>query len=186
MFDFSKNHRLFEKSYAIIEKRSGVELGKTFDIRKCLTRLFFLLLAFYILIGLTPVKAAEIEPATEIKIPEIELSSGVALLNMENGKLSTPDELVGSFSRAENKTFLVGHSVGVFKNLDLLEVGDVITYDLVNYTIVDMKLLAKSEIVMDELLSPASVDTIVLMTCAGELTDNGDATHRLIITAEAW
>jgi hypothetical protein len=27
------------------------------------------------------------------------------------------------------------------------------------------------------------MDTLVLMTCAGELLDNGDATHRLIITA---
>ncbi len=37
---------------------------------------------------------------------------------------------------------------------------------------------------MTEILSGASVDTIILMTCAGDSLPNQDATHRLIITAE--
>lgn len=36
---------------------------------------------------------------------------------------------------------------------------------------------------MSTLLTPTSQDTIILMTCAGTDLGNGDASHRLIITA---
>jgi sortase (surface protein transpeptidase) len=37
---------------------------------------------------------------------------------------------------------------------------------------------------MKELLKAEDTDTLVLMTCAGELMSNNDATHRLIVTAK--
>ncbi len=43
----------------------------------------------------------------------------------------------------------------------------------------------KSMISMSELLKADDKETIVIMTCAGESLENGDATHRLIVTAVA-
>ena len=162
-----------------------MELRNSWDLQKVLIAVFFVILGLYLAVGLTPVRAAEAEAATEITVPKIGLTTGVALLSMENGKLNTPDEMVGSYSRANNKTFLVGHSVGVFRDLGELELGDEIYYDLVNYVVVNIEILEKNSISMNKLLAPADVDTIVIMTCAGELTGTGDASHRLIITAEA-
>ena len=160
-----------------------MELKRSWRLKKSLSVVFFAILAVYIFIGLTPAKAVEMEAATDIKIPEIGLSADVTLLTMEHGMLKTPDKIVGSYSRAKNKTFLVGHSFGVFENLDKLNVGDEIYYDLVNYKITNIEILEKSDISMDALLAPADVDTIVLMTCAGEVFSDGDASHRLVITA---
>lgn len=162
-----------------------MELKKSWDFRKFMVGAFFTMLTLYLLIGLTPAKATEVDVATEIKIPKIGLSSDVTLLTMNQGMLKTPDVVVGSYSRNKNKTFLVGHSTGVFGDLDKLELGDEIYYDLVSYTIVDIDVLQKSDISMDRLLAPADIDTIVVMTCAGELFSGGDASHRLIITAVA-
>ena len=38
---------------------------------------------------------------------------------------------------------------------------------------------------MNKLLSNdgSGIDTLVVMTCAGELYNNGDASHRLVLTA---
>ena len=38
---------------------------------------------------------------------------------------------------------------------------------------------------MTEILKREEKDTIVIMTCAGELLDGGDATHRFMVTAVA-
>ena len=38
---------------------------------------------------------------------------------------------------------------------------------------------------MEEILSPAETNTIIIMTCAGEPLPGQDATHRLIVTATA-
>ena len=162
-----------------------MELKKSWDFRKFMVGAFFAMLTLYLLIGLTPAKATEVDAVTEIKIPKISLSSDVALLTMNQGVLKTPDTVVGSHSRNKNKTFLVGHSTGVFSDLDKLELGDEIYYDLVSYTVVNIDVLQKSDISMDRLLAPADIDTIVVMTCAGELLSGGDASHRLIITAVA-
>ena len=36
---------------------------------------------------------------------------------------------------------------------------------------------------MTEVLSSANIDTLILMTCAGDPLPNQDATHRLLVTA---
>ena len=47
----------------------------------------------------------------------------------------------------------------------------------------NVELADKNVVNMDLILAPAEQDTLVLMTCAGELYENGDASQRLIITA---
>ena len=41
----------------------------------------------------------------------------------------------------------------------------------------------KGMISMSEVLKAEDQKTLVLMTCAGDYLNNGDATHRLIVTA---
>lgn len=160
-------------------------MRRSWDARKIVVVGYFALLLVYLLIGLTPARAAEYEAATEMRISKIGLVTDVVPMQIERGVLTTPDSVVGSYSRALNKTFLVGHSSDVFSGLELVEVGDEIVYDLVSYTVKKVEVLKKSEINMDLLLLPEYKDTIVVMTCAGEMLSGGDATHRLIITAEA-
>ena len=92
--------------------------------------------------------------------------------------------IVGSYGPNINKTLLVGHSSTVFEELDQLRVDQEINYNDSVYRVTEIKVLRKEEISMTEILSGASVDTIILMTCAGDSLPNQDATHRLIITAE--
>ena len=160
-----------------------MELRKSLDFRKIVIVLYFVAFGIYLLVGLAPAEAADLVVATEIEIHAIDLKSDVTMLEMKDHELTTPDDIVGGYTRAKNKTFLVGHSTGVFSRLNQLGVGEEIIYDLVKYTVTKVEILEKSEISMNKLLLPAEKDTIVLMTCAGELLDGGDATHRLIITA---
>ena len=78
---------------------------------------------------------------------------------------------------------LIGHSTTVFSNLNQIELGASIEYNGQAYRVIAIDMMPKDEISMQKLLAGAEHDTIVVMTCAGELFDNGDATHRLIITA---
>ena len=64
-----------------------------------------------------------------------------------------------------------------------LDLFDSIKYGDSDYQVVKISLMPKSKIIMRDLLKEADKDTLVLMTCAGTLLDNHDATHRLIITA---
>lgn len=161
-----------------------MELKKALDFRKIVMILYFGALVIYLLIGLMPAKATALDVATEIEIPVVGISSDVTMLRLQNYKLDTPDEIVGAYTRAKNKTFLVGHSTGVFAGLENLKIGDEIIYDLMKYIVKKVEILEKTEISMDKLLLPAEKDTIILMTCAGESLGDRDATHRLIITAE--
>ena len=102
---------------------------------------------------------------------------------MENHKLETPDTIVGSFSMDNNKTLLIGHSSTVFDDLINVGLGDEIIYNGMYYEINDMKILEKSEVDMNEVLSDSDVSTIEIMTCTGEDLGDGDYTHRFILTA---
>ena len=104
---------------------------------------------------------------------------------MDNDKLNTPDTIVGSYTRAENKTLLIGHSTTVFQDLDQVKMSDYINYNNKTYQVNDIELLEKSDIDMNDALKTTDKDTIVIMTCAGTLLEGGDATHRLIITASS-
>lgn len=160
-----------------------MELKKHFEFRYLFWCLYFLLFAIYIIIGLRPVNAANYDIDGRLAIPEINLSTDVASLALQNNRLDTPDEIAGSYSEALNKTLIIGHSTTIFKDLHNLSLNDTLEYDGKTYIIKRIETVAKSNVRMSMLLREAPVDTIVLMTCAGELLGNGDATHRLIITA---
>ncbi|MBR0242424.1 class F sortase [Candidatus Saccharibacteria bacterium] len=163
-----------------------MELKKSIDARKIVALAYLILMSIYLAIGFTPapVEAVNYDIATEILIPSISLASDVTALKLRDGNLDTPNTIVGSFSYAKNKTFLVGHSSTVFQNLHEVKVGDEIIYDYTTFIVKKMEVLERAEISMTELLREAEVETLVVMTCAGENLPGGDATHRLIITAE--
>ncbi|MBR2658871.1 sortase [Candidatus Saccharibacteria bacterium] len=167
-----------------MEKRSSVEIRKRFDFRVIIATICFAIGTFCFLNYHHLASAQEYEIFTKLTIQNIELSSDVTKTHLLNYKIVTPDYIVGSFSRAENKTLLVGHSTTAFENLKNVELNDEIEYNDKKYVTKKIEVLEKADIDMDKILAPAKEDTLVLMTCAGELYDNGDASHRLIITAE--
>ena len=162
-----------------------MELKRTFDIRRFVVLSYFLLASIYLAVGFSPkmAEAVNYDISASLSIPAINLNSEVTAMTLHDGILDTPDTAVGSFSRAKNKIFLVGHRMGIFKDLDLVLVGDKITYENITYIVKQTEILAKAEISMNKLLDEAEVPTLVVMTCAGETLPGGDATHRLIITA---
>ena len=164
-----------------------MELRKSVDIRRVAIVMAFLMVLTYLGIGFStsPAEATKYEISTEITIPAINLESDVTALKLRDGKLDTPDTIVGSFSRANNKIFLVGHATTVFRDLKNLKMEDEIIYDYTTYIVQNIEVLEKAEISMNGLLKEAEVDTLVIMTCFGEMLPGGDATHRLIITAVA-
>lgn len=160
-----------------------MELKRHLDLRYVFVGLYVLFVVVYVVIGLQPADAIDYEISADLEIPAIGLESGVTKLTLQDGRLNTPDTIVGSFSRAEHTTLLIGHSTTVFRHLDSVRVSDEIKYDYESYYVTDIEVEPKADISMSKLLKDSSADTLVLMTCAGELLDNGDATHRLIITA---
>ena len=161
-----------------------MEIRSRFDFRRLVILLYVFCFVAYLVFGLTPAEATHYDIFTNIEIPSIGLNSDVTGLNLEDHQLKTPDTIVGSYSRAKNKTLLIGHSGTVFSNLDEVWVGDTIEYNGANYIVKDIVVEKKEDISMRELLSEAETDTLVIMTCAGEYLENNDATHRLLITAE--
>jgi sortase (surface protein transpeptidase) len=138
----------------------------------------------YVVFGLQPAEAVQsYEVSAELNIPSIGLVSDVTTLELENRELKTPDEIVGSFSRSENKTLLIGHSSTVFQNLNQIRLNDEIFYNNNKYIVKKITIAEKAEVDMSELLAHADQDTLAIMTCAGASLGNGDATYRLIVTA---
>ena len=162
-----------------------MELRKHLSFKKIFIGVYFLAFAIYLIIGLQPAEATHYEISAELAIPSINLTTDVTTLALEDYKLNTPDTIAGSYTRAENKTLLIGHSTTVFQNLDQVEVGDYVNYNDKTYQVDKIELMEKATIDMDEILATTQKDTIVIMTCAGTLLDGGDATHRLIITASS-
>ncbi|MBR3256557.1 sortase [Candidatus Saccharibacteria bacterium] len=160
-----------------------MELKRHLDPKYIFIGLYVVLLVVYIVIGLKPADATNYPISGKISIPEINLESDVTTLELNKGKLDAPDRIIGSFSTSPNKTLLIGHSTTVFQNLNKANLGEYIFYNNKSYRINNIEIKAKSDIHMGKLLKETEKDTIVLMTCAGELFENGDATHRLIITA---
>ena len=160
-----------------------MELKKHNGFRNFKIILYFVSFAAYFAVGLSPAIATDYNVDAQVEIPSINLMSDVTALELEENRLNTPDLIVGSYSRADNKTLLIGHSTTVFSNLDNVAVGNVIFYSGKEYLIENVEVIEKANISMNELLKPAKQDTLVIMTCAGEIYDNGDASHRLIVTA---
>lgn len=138
----------------------------------------------WLIIGLTPADAADYQIEGTLEIPEINLSSDVAVITPEDGELPTPASLVGSYQANERTTLLYGHASGVFANLDHLTIGTKFSYDGTDYIITDKETLPKEHIDMSTLLAAHSTKRLILMTCAGTQFANGDATERLILTAQ--
>ena len=161
-----------------------MELRKHLNLRFVFVGLYLVAFLAFLIYGLQPAEAVEAyEIDAELSIPSITLDADVTKLELEESGLKTPDTIVGSYTRFEGKTLLIGHSTTVFANLKDVKIGDTIEYNEKNYHVQRIDLLVKDKIDMDELLKASEKDTIVIMTCAGELLDGGDATHRLIITA---
>ena len=160
-----------------------MRIRHSFDLRKFVIFTYFSALLVYLIFGFMPAGAANYEVSARINIPAIDLVSDVTELDLNGRKLETPDYIVGSYSNAENKTLLIGHRSTVFTNLNQALVGDAIWYNGRAYLIKKTEMFKKSEINMDRLLKSEETDTLVIMTCAGEDLENGDATHRLIVTA---
>lgn len=166
-----------------MKKRSSVELKRSFDFRKVIATICFLVATFCFAQGLKTADAVSYEISAELSIPSINLSSDVTTLALKDHALKTPETIVGRFSRYENKTLLIGHSTTVFNALENVQVGDVINYDDEVYIVKNIETQKRDDVNMDILLKNSEEKTIVLMTCAGELYENGGASHRLIITA---
>ncbi|MBQ3320995.1 sortase [Candidatus Saccharibacteria bacterium] len=160
-----------------------MELKRKLSPKTVFVGLYFLFFAVYLIIGLRPAEAVQYEISSKLTIPSIGLVSGVTTLELRDGKLDTPDTIVGSFSNAENKTFLIGHSTTVFKELHKVKLNEILKYNDKSYRVTSIDMLEKAKISMSEILSSTEKDTIIIMTCAGELLDGGDATHRLLIKA---
>ena len=160
-----------------------MELKRRLDPKTVFIGLYVVLFAIYIIVGLQPAGAANYPVSSKLSIPAIDLTSDVTTLQLENHALNTPDTIVGSYSQAEHKTLLIGHSTTVFERLNEIKLGDLIEYDGSDYRVVSTTILPKEEISMNEVLQGADEDTLVIMTCAGQLLDGGDATHRLMIEA---
>lgn len=139
----------------------------------------------YIIVGLQPASAVSSTQITStLQIPSINLESEVAKIKLQNGELQIPDDIVGEFHISKKNHLLLGHSTTIFKNLEDLDIGDVIYYGDSQYIVSTEETKAKSQVNMKEILKNTGAEKITLMTCAGELLENQDATKRLIITAE--
>ncbi len=162
-----------------------MELKRKLDLRKVFVGLYLLFFGIYIFWGLQPAEARDYLVSSELVIPSIALVSDVTAVELKNQTLETPDTIVGSYSRNENKVFLFGHSSTVFRNLKDVEIGSVIVYDETTYEVKDIKTYQKADVDMNKVLEDTGKKNLVLMTCAGDELEDGDATERLIITAEA-
>lgn len=160
-----------------------MEIRKRFDRRVWFTVFTVAVTIIYIVTGLQSAEAVNYQISTVLSIPAIELSSDVTELSLNGRKLDTPDTIVGSFSQAENKTLLIGHSTTAFTKLHLTKLGDVIYYNDGAYRTVEILKLPSGQISMDKVLAGAEKETLILMTCAGTLYDDGDASHRLMVVA---
>ena len=161
-----------------------MELKKHLNFKYIFIGLYVASFLAFIIYGVIPTNAVDAyEIDSELSMPSIGLNSGVTKLELGKDGLETPDTIVGSFSNNTNKTLLIGHSTTVFNNLKNVRLEDTFEYNGKTYEVRMIDMVAKDKISMNRILQSEEKDTIILMTCAGTLLNNGDATHRLIITA---
>ena len=146
---------------------------------------FVIMLPIYVFIGLQPASVTEALEYHTLVIDSIHLSAPVTEITMNDRKLNAPANIAGIYHSAAHKHFIIGHSATVFKTLHNTSLSDHLTYDGQEYRVTNIEILEKSSVDMFEILKPTEIDTIIIMTCAGDPLPNQDATHRLIITATA-
>ncbi len=160
-----------------------MELKRRWDARVIFTIMYCVCFVTYLCVVFWPAEAKSYAVSARLVIPSIGLVSDVTNVDLVDGELETPDTIVGSYSRSAHKDFLFGHSSTVFKELNQVNIGDEIIYEDAKYVVSVSEVLTKAEVRMSKLLRKAERDTLVLMTCAGEDLGDGDASHRLILTA---
>lgn len=161
-----------------------MKLKRHLNITSVFIALYFIAFSIYIIIGLQPAEAIKsYDISGKLSIPSINLDADVTTLTLNEHRLDTPETIVGSYSKAQNKTLLIGHSTTVFADLERLKLNETINYNGSTYRITNIDMVPKSTINMDQLLSAADKDTIIIMTCAGQLYENSDSSHRLLISA---
>lgn len=153
-------------------------------VRVFLVAFFLIALPIYTYIGLQPASSIEASHYPKLKISSISLETPVATLELVDHQLIAPVSIAGSYQPNPTKTFIIGHSSTVFKNLSKLINDEKFIYNEKIYKIIKIETLTKEAVNMPKILAPTETETIILMTCAGEPLPNQDATHRLIITAE--
>lgn len=160
-----------------------MEIRKRFDRRVWFTVFTAVFTIIYIVIGLQSAEAVNYQISTTLSIPAIGLESDVTEVSLNGRRLEAPDTIVGSFSQAEHKTLLMGHSTTAFTELYRVALNDEIYYYGGTYRAVEILKLPRGQISMNKVLAGAEKDTLILMTCAGTLYNNGDASHRLMVVA---
>lgn len=161
-----------------------MELKKRFNSKYVFVGMYFVAFLAYIIYGLQPVEAVQsYEFSGKLEIPSIALDTDVAKLQLSADGLQTPDTIVGSFTQNDKKTLLIGHSTTVFENLNQVDLDATIIYGGQEYIVTAIDMVPKSKVDMNRLLEDVDKSTVVIMTCAGDLFDDGDASHRLLITA---
>ncbi len=146
---------------------------------------FATMLPVYAIIGAQPTIPIEAASYPTLAIPSIQLNTPVEPLELVDHQLVTPQTIAGAYQQNPHKTLIIGHSSSVFQKLNQLSLGEIIEYQGLNYIITAISVPLKTEIDMSEILASTNLDTLILMTCAGEPLPNQDATHRLIVTATA-
>lgn len=152
--------------------------------RSFFVTLLLVLAPFYFFSCIQPASSIEAASYPELVIPSISLTTPVIPLEMTERQLIAPAEVAGSYSQAEHKQFIIGHSSTVFENLHNINLNDSFFYQNHEYVITSIDTVRKSDVDMDAILAPSNIDTIIIMTCAGAPLPDQDATHRLIVTAE--
>ncbi|MBQ3453209.1 class F sortase [Candidatus Saccharibacteria bacterium] len=163
-----------------------MELKRGFRLRTILIALYVVMFILYVIYGLRPTDAigtSNQKNISKIVVPSISLESDVEQLELHNGKLITPNSTVGKYSQNSSTTLLIGHSSAVFSHLHEIRLGDQIWFDEKAYEVKKIRLSIKEDIDMEELLKPSEQESLVLMTCAGQMLADGDATFRLIVFA---
>lgn len=154
-------------------------------IKVILVALVFIILPVYLYVGMQPAVSLDVSSYPVLKVDSIALTTPVAPVELEDHQLTAPATIAGVYQQQIHKQLIIGHSSTVFQNLHNVVLGDRITYAENEYIVTDVKTLAKSDIIMYDILASTPEDTIIIMTCAGESLPNQDATHRLLITAVA-
>lgn len=163
----------------------GMRLPVSIQTRAIHTFLVLFLIIFtslFIIIGCQPT-ATDAVNYPELSIASIDLDSPVEPITPVERKLEAPTSIAGAYSQNNNKTLIIGHSTTVFQNLHNVKIGEELTYGNRIYQIINTEVVLKQDVNMKEILKGANRDTLIIMTCAGELLQNQDATHRLLVTA---
>ena len=145
--------------------------------------LYFAAIAGFVAYAFMP-KSADASSEERLFIPSISLIARVKDIERTGSKLIAPDEIAGAYQPTNHKTVIIGHSSTIFRDLNKIGDEDHFTFDSKEYKITSREVLPKSLISMEEIVSETEVNTVVLMTCAGEPLGGQDYSHRLVIIAE--